>query len=154
MIFLFRREDDHFSVLVDFQPVCPARRASSVCRQAENPPKLKSQHLRGEIKKYLSKRFCLNFQNSSNYALATPSNWKISSECLNSLSDRPIGVGTICVWNFCWTEQIYRILEFKIENNEFWKYTFLFPVLCLVVADVSGESRNVLERFYDDLGSK
>ena len=51
VIFLFRREDDHFSVLVDFQPVCPARRASSVCRQAENPPKLKSRHLHCEIKK-------------------------------------------------------------------------------------------------------
>ena len=122
--------------------------------QAETPPKLKSQHLRGEIKKYLSKRFWLNSQNSSNYVLATPSNWKNSSEGLKYFSRDLENRRYDFYYTFCWNEQISPILEFEIENNEMWNYAFLFPVLCLVVVDTSGESRNVLERLYDDLGSK
>ena len=154
MIFLFRREDGHFSVLVDFQPVCPARRASSVCRQAENPPKLKNRHLHARRSKNLPWLFLFNFQNSFRHALATPFNRKNPSEGLKYFSrDLDNRRYDFCV-SFSWIGQITRIIDVKIENNEIWNFTFLFPVLCLVVADVSGESRNVLERFYDDLGSK
>ena len=73
-IFLFRYEDGDFSVWVDFQPACTLSSLSLPGRQAENPPKLKNDHLRGEIKKSLSLRFFLNFQNSSTHTLATSSN--------------------------------------------------------------------------------
>ena len=47
--------------------------------------------------------------------------------------------------------EMSKCLEY---SNSRINYPFLIPMSCLVVADVPGESRNVLERFYDDLGSK
>jgi hypothetical protein len=57
-----------------FSPACALSSLSLLGSQAENPPKLKNDHLRGEIKKSLSLRFFLNFQNSSTHTLATSSN--------------------------------------------------------------------------------
>ena len=112
----------------------------------------KSRQLHARKTKNLPKRFFLNFQNSSTHALATPSNWKILSQGLKYFSRDPGNRRYNFVVSFCWIQQSSRILDIKIEKYEIWKFTFLIPMLRLVVADVSGESRDVLERFYDDLG--
>ena len=86
----------------------------------------KISQLRSEIKKLLSIRFFSNFQNSSTYVLATPSNWKIPSQCLKSFW-RGGGEGIVDAPS--WIPKCH-ISIISYENSEFRK-SKVDPILIL-----------------------